>query len=271
MLRVIAAEAHRFGVLFWVTLDLHRGFGMDVRPEWSATTRHGDWHEGASAVRVDIANPAYQSYLEEMIRVLARTGCDGVLLAARSAPGFAGEFSADSLRAFAASFGPMVSPEEIFGMDSVTETAGQERSAQYWRWVGWKTRSYGQLIARLRKVLREHNHTATLSVEVHQSTLTDPLRGIEAFGEDVAELALRTGGSVVVRREGVGGAAAFERLERQAGAPDRVWVAVAVKAGTDLPSMGDLKTLVGGLDEYGRWNMVIEIESESESARSLPR
>jgi hypothetical protein len=244
-----------------VTLDLHQGLGMDVRPEWMATTRHGDWYEGVSAARVDIANPAYQSYLEEMIRRLARTGCDGVLLAARSAPGFAGEFSADSLRAFAASFGPMVSPEEIFGMDSVTATAGQERSGQYWRWVGWKARSYGQLIARLRKVLREHTHTATLSVEVHQSTLTAPLQGLETFGEDVAELALRTGGSVVVRREGAGGAAAFEQLGRQAGAPDRVWVGVTVKAGTDLPSIGDLKTSIGYLDEYGRWNMVIEVES----------
>lgn len=261
LVREVTTVAHRRGVLLWVGLDLHQGQGMDVRPEWKATTRHEAGYEGGSASRLDVANPAYQSYLEQVIRTLARTGCDGVLLAARSTPGFAEEFSTDSLREFAASFGRKVSPDDIWQAEFLPEGKPRERSAPYWRWVGWKARSYGQLVMRLRKVLREHNHTATLSVEVHQSTLTAPLQGLEEFGEDVAELATRTGGSVVVRHEGTAEEGLLKKLGRQAGSPDRVWVGVAVKVGTSPPSMGELKASLAHLAEDGRWNMVVDVES----------
>lgn len=261
LVREIAAEAHRLGMLFWVALDLHQGDGMEIRQEWQATIIDSVGHKDNSALRIDVAHPDYQSYLEGMMRMLARAGCDGVLLTARSRTGFADEFSSESFREFAASLGRSVNPGELWGGESLPHATIRDRSAEYWRWVGWKARNYGQLVKRLRQVLRDHHHAATLAVEVHHSSLTAPLEGLKEFGEDVTDLATQTGGSVVVRREGQDGEAALQKLGRQAGVPERVWVGVTVKAGSSLPSMAELNRSIRDRDEYARWNLLVEIES----------
>lgn len=261
VVRETAAVAHRLGLLLWVELDLHQGNGMDVKPEWMATTRHAAWPEDASPSSVDIAHSGYQAYLEAMVRRLVRAECDGVVLSARSATGFGEEFSVDSLRQFAAAFGLRGSPEEIFGMNFSAETKNQEHPPNYWRWIGWKARNYAQLVMRLRNVLRERNRTSTLSIEVHQSALTAPLQGVEQFGEDVAELSRQTGGSVVVRHEGTADEAALEKLGRLLGTSDQVWVGVVVKAATHPHSMGEFKESIVNLAQAGRWNMIIQTES----------
>ena len=260
--RTVAGEAHRLGLLLWVVLDLHQGQGIDVRPEWMAATRHRAGHEAIPTLNVDIAHPAYQSSVEEMVRMLARTGCDGVLLAARSTAGFAEEFSDDSRRLFAAAFGFSGTPEDfLLGGTASVDTQAQGSSAAYWRWVGWKARSYAQLAVRLRKVLRERNQAATLSVEVHESSLVTPLQGLEQFGEDVAELSPRTGGSLVVRQEGVGGEAVLEKLDRELGTPDRVWIEVSVKTATRPLAPGEVAQMILKRAEFGRWNIVLHTES----------
>lgn len=260
LLREMGGEAHRLGMLLWVALDLHQGHGMEIRPEWKATTLSPAQDAGASASSVDVIHPAYQSHLEGMMRLLARTGCDGILLTARSTSGFAEEFTVESFQEFAASLGRHVSPRELWAVGSVSDAKATERSPEYWRWVGWKARGYGQLVKRLRRVLREHHHTATLTVEVHQSSVLAPLDGLKEFGEDVAELATQAGWSVVVRREGAGGEAALQKLGRLAGVPDRVWVGEAVKAGTSPLIMKELQASIVELDAYARWNMLVEIE-----------
>lgn len=261
MVRSVAAEAHRLGLLVWMVLDLHHGVGLDIRPEWIATTRYAARPDEASRSSVDIAHPGYQAYLEEIVRRLARAGCDGVVLAGRSAAGFAEEFSDDSRRLFAAAFGLNGTLEEIFGSPASTDSAEQGQSAAYWRWVGWKARNYAQWTVRLRKVLQERNPAATLSVEVRQSSLTTPLQGLEQFGEDVVELSQHGGGSLVVRYEGVAGEAALEKLGRQLGGPDRVWIGLSVKTATRPVAMEEFNRSIANLAEFGRWNRVIHTES----------
>lgn len=259
--RSVAVETHRLGLLLWVVVDLHNGSGLDVRPEWMATTRHAPRSDDASRSTVDIAHPGYQAYLEEMVRRLARAGCDGVVLAARSTAGFGEEFSDESRRLFAASFGLNGTLEEIFGSMASTDISEQGQSATYWRWVGWKARSYAQWTVRLRKVLRERNPAATLSIEVRQSSLTTPLQGLEQFGEDVAELSPNVGGSLVVRHEEMVGEAALEKLGRQLGGPDWVWIGLSVKTSTRPITTEEFNRSVADLAVFGRWNRVIRAES----------
>jgi hypothetical protein len=263
--RSVAVEAHRLGLLLWVMLELHHGHGLDIRQEWMARLGHADKSDDLSLPKVDIAHPGYQAYVEELVRRLARAGCDGVLLAARSAAGFADEFSDDSRRLFAASFGLSGTFEDIFG--STAASTGEEgRSTNYWRWVGWKARNYAQWTVRLRKLLRERNPAATLSIEVHQSSLMTPLQGLEQFGEDVAELAPNTGGSLVVRDGGIAGEAALEKLGRQLGGPDRVWIGIPMKMATFPVAIEDLNRSIADLAGLRRWNMVIY----PESAQTVP-
>ena len=260
-MRSVAAEAHRLNLLVWVVLEIHDGQGLDIRPEWMATTGYAAGREDASRSSVDILHPGYQMYLEEMVRRLARAGCDGVLLAAKSSPGFAREFSADSRRLFAASFGLSGAPEDLLGSTALSDIKEEGRSASYWRWVGWKARNYAQWTGRLRKALRERNQAATLSIEVHHSSLTSPLQGLEQFGEDVAELSSNAGGSLVVRYEGIAGDAALEKLGRQLGGPDRVWVGLPVKVATVPFVMEELNRSIANFAERRRWNMLIHVES----------
>jgi len=260
LVREMVAEANRRGMLLWVALDLHQGHGMEIRPEWKTATVNPAQQDGRVLSGADVAHPAYQSYLEGIMEMLARTGCDGVLLTARSASGFAEEFTDESLQQFAASLGRSVSPRALWNVGATSDGRATERSPEYWRWVGWKARSYGQLVKRLRLVLREHHHTATLAVEVHQSSVTAPVEGLKEFGEDVAELATQSGWSVVVRREGQGWEEALKKLGRLAGVPDRVWVEEAVKTGTGPLVMKALRASIVEKDSYGRWNMLVEIE-----------
>ena len=242
LMREVSIEAHRLGLLFWVALDPHRGDGLDIRPEWKASALNGARHAGVLPLMTDIAHPAYQSYLEGVMSLLGQAGGDGLLLLARSAPGFADEFSSESLREFTASLGRDVSPEKLWGIDPVFRAQASERPVEYWRWVGWKARSYGQLVKRLRRALRDQQPTATLAVEVHQSSLTAPLVGLQEFGEDVAELSMLTGGSVVVRRE------------EAAGVSSVGWRGVGLKT-------GDANFSIIDLDEYVQWNRLMEMPS----------
>jgi len=266
MVRSVAAETHRLGLLLWVVLDLHDGSGLDVRPEWMATTRQTARPADASRSSVDVAHPGYQAYLEELVRRLARAGCDGVVLAARSTAGFAEEFSDESRRLFAASFGLSGTLQDIFGSTASTDITEQGQSAIYWRWVGWKARSYAQWTVRLRKVLRERNPAATLSIEIRQSSLTTPLQGLEQFGEDVAELSSNTGGLLVVRHDETAGEAALEKLGRQLGGPDRVWIGLSVKTSTRPLAMEEFNQSIADRAVWSRWNRVIH----AGSAQTIP-
>jgi Tetratricopeptide repeat len=265
----IVSEAHRTGLVIWLVLDIHQGVGMDVNQEWAARTidsltqGQGQGDGSGARLKPDIANPSYQSYLEQLMQDIAQSGCDGIVIPARSATGFAKEFSPDSVRLFVASFGLSLSPEELLTGRQLSDTQlqEQEKSSTYWRWVGWKSRSYARLVARLRKLYRERSPTATVLVEVHQGAVTTPLQELEQYGEDLLDLMPRTGGSVVVRQEETGSDLLLEKLAQQPGFNDRVWIGISSKMTGRTPSLERLKQVVTELTGSGRWNILVTGES----------
>lgn len=259
-LKEIAAEARRHGLPIWAALDVHRAPGLDVKPEWIGGVVRDRPREEPSPVGPDIANPGYQTYLEGIVKGLGSIGCDGLLLAARSTTGFSREFSEHSVRAFSSVYGPAIALEQVAGTNPPGESATPEAAA-YWRWVGWKAMTYATLAARLRQAFRETGAIAALLVEVHETTLRDPLEGLRQYGEDVVELAQRTGGAIVVRRDGNNGETPLEKLVTQVGALDRVWVSVPVRVSAVPTSIGDVKRMVAAVPESGRWNVVVIAES----------
>jgi hypothetical protein len=166
----------------------------------------------------------------------------------------------ESLQEFARSFGGNLTPEWPSGAAALPGEGVQERPAQYWRWAGWKARSYVQASARLRNVLREARPTATLLTEIHPSTLTAALHGLEQFGEDIVELVAQTGGWIVVRDVETIDEQALEKLNRQIGTTGRVWVERSVKATQNRPVLTVLPELIAG-PGLDRWNVLIRIES----------
>jgi hypothetical protein len=240
------AEAHRQGLQVWIRLDLHRATGLEVKPEWIARRCYGTAEDGGGAVALDVTNPAYQAAAEETVQILTGVGIDGLVLAARSTIGFADECSTESLQEFTRSLGGNLTPESSSGLAALPGDSAQARPVQYWRWAGWKARSYVQWIVRLRKVLRAARPTAILLAEIHSSTLAAPLQGLERFGEDVAELVARTGGWIVVRGDESLEARALDKLHRQIGAKGRVWVERSLKTTEESPVLPALPDLIEG-------------------------
>jgi hypothetical protein len=251
----LVAEAHRAGLAVWVSLDVHRPQGWTFRPEWLAQTVSRRNSDEGLLDRPDLAHPGYQTALEERARTLALSGCDGLFLPARAAPGLSTEFSAESFAAFAASFGISVSPQQVLG-DSSGHAPAQD-NAHYWRWVGWKGASYAKLLARIRTALRERNPAASLLIEVHQTTLTAPVQGLEQYGEDITDLAQRTGGSMVLRPDGSAGDALMDKLAQQLGTTDRVWVEIPSVTAYRLMSTADHQASAAGIPQVRQWSTII--------------
>jgi len=257
-LRPIVNEAHRVGILLWVTVDVHQGKGLDLKQEWRAATIGGLGRERVVSARPDIANGGYQAYLETVIRALSRTGCDGLLLTARPLKGFSEEFSDGSFQDFAMAFGVSVGQDDVIAPTPASNGAALQRPVSYWRWVGWKALSYAKLVMRLRHVLRDTNPTATMLVEVHQTALTSPLEGLEQYGEDLAELMPRIAGSIVVRQEEYGGEAIGARLSQQSAATmERAWLGLSPKLDASAASMGGLSQVIRELVGASPWKNVV--------------
>lgn len=172
--------------------------------------------------------------------------------------GFAEEFSTASLGAFAESFEVLLRPEELFELKLSSDGRVSERSATYWRWIGWKALRHANLVTRLRNALRQISPTAMLLIEVRQASLITPLQGLEQYGEDLAELFARSAGSVVVRHEEDDIQLLLERMgQRQDPMADRLWVGVSVRAAAGPPSIAEIKESILKTDDSGRRNLLI--------------
>ena len=253
-------EAHRHGLLYWIRVDLHRGAGREVRPEWMVRRCRGLMENGRGDASFDVTNPAYQASVEETVQMLSSSGIDGLVLAARSTDGFADECSEVSLQEYARSFGGQLTSESLSGMAVVPGDSSPERPVPYWRWAGWKVRNYVQWATRLRKVMRAVRPSATLLAEIHPTTVVAPLQGFEQFGEDVAELVAHTGGWILVRDVEEVGGQVLDTLQRQIGTSGQVWVERTVKASQVRPVVTALHDVMAGANS-AQWNVLIRIES----------
>ena len=266
--RALVGAAHLAGLAVWVSLDLHQGRGLPVRAEWMSVAvgsnpglSDGNGVDSRRIVHPDVMHPAYQAAVEERAKALIQTGCDGIFLKVREGEGFAKEYSEASYQLFASAFAVTVSPQQLlWGGDLV----GPEGEAMYWRWVGWKARGIVVLAARMRARLREMNPTGRLLIEVHNPTVNGPLAALEQYGEDLAELLQRTGGTIVVRREGARDLSLLEPLAQQTGAADRLWLGVAAPASDAGSITEEVGATLATVPELGNWNLLVRL---SDAAR----
>lgn len=247
-MNTLVRDAHQMGFLVWLALDVHRASGTNSPPQWIGGTI-----TGSSGGSLDVANPEYQAHVEQVVRQLLQIGYDGLFIQARAAPDFAAEFSDGSLRDFAASFGSALYPHDLFSSDPSTGAF----APLYWRWVGWKASAYAKFIQRLARALRDVRPLGTMLIEVHDMTLTDPLQGLERHGEDPVDLARRSGGSIVVRRELFSGEPSLDKLGRQLGGAERLWVEPVSREHTEGPFTAVLKELTSQGADKGPWPLVI--------------
>ena len=269
--QTLVGAAHLASLAVWISLDLHQGRGLPVQSEWitmavgrSQGSSDGSVADPTSMVHPDVLHPGYQAAVEERAKALLRTGCDGMLLQAREGQGFAKEYSEASYQLFASAFAVTISPQQLLGGSGGGSFLSPEEEAIYWRWAGWKARGYADLAARIRARLREVNPTGRLLIETHNPTVNGPLAALEQYGEDLAELLQRTGGTIVVRREEAGDLSLLEPLAQQTGATDRLWLGVAALA-PEGASIGErVGATLATVPVQGSWNLLVRL---SDAAR----
>jgi hypothetical protein len=259
--------AHLAGLSVWGALDLHQGRGISLRPEWlsrslatKAAVLNGHEQAGAPAMFPDPLHPDYQTVIEERATMLLRAGCDGILLRARDTQGYGEDFTDGSFQRFTSAFGLELTPQQLFGASAGGEAMVYDRESTYWRWVGWKARSYATAAARIKKLIREANPAGRLLIEVHGSTVSEPLIGLEQYGEDLNDLFQRSGGELVIRAEGHKSSALLEQLAQQVGSSDRLWLVRPV-------TVPDTTPLVEWTEGLG----VVSLERGDENLLLLPR
>lgn len=249
-------EGHRCSLRFWIALDIHRWGGESVNREWAVVT-DGSGPAADTRLRPDVTHPDFQAYVERLAGRLARDGVDGLLLRARTAPGFGDEYSQGSYQVFAESFGVATSPQEVLLQRKKEGGTADTRTTDYWRWVGWKAGRHAALADRLHRAMRQSNPLAVLLVEVHGEAAGAPLEALQRYGEDLAELA-RTGVEIVVFPDTSEADRLADRLGRQGRGADRVWTTRTVEtAGRSFP-MEPLKQLIAAAREGTRWNVVVD-------------
>ncbi|NOS77771.1 MAG: tetratricopeptide repeat protein [Nitrospira sp.] len=257
--QAFVGAAHLAGLSVWGALDLHQGRGLSLRPEW-LNRSFAKTADGLSRFP-DPLHPDYQIAIEDWVTMLLRAGCDGILLRAREAQGYAQDFSDGSFQRFASAFGLTITPQQLLGDSVGVEAMVYDREATYWRWVGWKARSYATVAAHIRKLLRSANPAGRLLIEVHGSTVSEPLIGLEQYGEDLNDLFQRSGGELVVRTEDSKGPALLEQFAQQVGSSDRLWLARPVTVPDTIPLVEWTEGLRAVTLEGGGGNLLLQPRS----------
>lgn len=266
-IQAFAGAAHLAGFSVWGALDLHQGRGIALRPEWlsrslakNGAVRNGHEPAGTPAMLPDPLHPDYQAVIAERAIMLLRVGCDGILLRTRETQGFAQDFSDGSFQRFASAFGLTITPQQLLGDAVGGEAMEYDRESTYWRWVGWKARGYATVAVRIRRLIREANPAGRLLIEVHGSTVSEPLTGLEQYGEDLNDLFQRSGGELVIRTEGSKRPALLEQVAQQVGSSDRLWLVRPVPVPDTTP-----------LVEWTEGLGAVTLEEEGVNQLLLPR
>ncbi len=230
-IQAFIGAAHLAGLSVWGEVDLHHGRGLSLRPEWLSQSfaRQGDAvngyaSAGSSAPLPDLLHPDYQTAVEDLASTLVRAGCDGIFVRARDRQGYAQDFTEGSFQRFISAFGLTLTPQQLLAESVGGEPVVYDREATYWRWVGWKARSYATVAAHIRKLIREAKPAGRLLIEVHERTISEPLAGLEQYGEDLNDLLQRSGSELGIRVEKAQSTASVELFAQQVGSSDRLWL-----------------------------------------------
>ena len=254
-IQTFIGAAHLAGLSVWGAVDPYQGGGLVLRPEWLSRSpaMNGDTLPRAP----DPAHPDYQAVVEARALQLLRAGCDGIFLKAREAQGYAHNFTDGSFRQFSSAFGFALTPQQLFGEPAGGETMIYDRESTYWRWVGWKARSYATLAALIRKSMRDVNPAGRLVLEAHGRTVSEPLFGLEQYGEDLNDLFQRSGGDLAIRADETAGPLLLEQLAQQVGTSDRLWLIRSVSVPDATPVIEWTEELGAVSRERGDGNVVL--------------
>jgi hypothetical protein len=191
--------AHAEGVAVFARLDLHEATWMSPKPGWLSGIFSRNLTVPQPSSLVDVLHPDYQQTVSRLVDDLSRTGIDGLVFQARMRTGFAEEISTIS--------------RAMFETKTGQSAEGDSTSPLFWRWAGWKARSYLQFVEQLKDRSRRERSMLIVAVTVHASAVLDPKTALTDYGEDVLESRLRGFEVLVLPEAGLSAAAESAQTE----------------------------------------------------------
>jgi hypothetical protein len=245
---------HRHGLTVFAVVSLRSMNWVDPALGWFDRLYDPVRSQITLSPHLDLLHPAYQEYLVGFLADLAGTGIDGVLFR-NEALGPLDGFSPFALSAFEEAFHIRADPADLVppALTSTASNGAQTRepaavksqyTAEFWRWAGWKTRAQLKAMDQLCRALRARAPRLRMALQVRPETVTDPVRALVNYGEDLLE-AKRMGFDFfltrpvqmpTLSRPGVQDQpeppSFLDKMSRLLGGPGRIWLAVPVSKET---------------------------------------
>lgn len=250
--------AHTYGLSVWASVSLRRMNWVDPGLGWNDAIYDPLSAEFRPSRNLDLFHPAFQEYLAGLFSDLAATNLDGVLFLSEPALGPKEGLSVYARRGFERAFRISLAPERLYPVpDHATSPArepakdvregarrqggnGQGYPREFWQWVGWKAREALKVIERLRHVMKTQAPGLRFALEVHPEAVSDPVRALVQYGEDLLE-AKKAQFDVFVTQGGpfdsaTGGrqGGLIARMIDLLGGPERIWLTTPLPRGDPM-------------------------------------
>jgi hypothetical protein len=255
--------AHQNGLSVFARLSLRRINWIDPDLGWGDRSFDAVRRQLRPSSHWDLFHPAFQEYLVGLLTDLVKTGVDGVLFQSDALGPWDG-FSPFALRGFEQDFHVQVDPAALVpriapDLFHVTEPHAPAPASSYpaafWQWTGWKARESLKVMKRLKQAMLKQAPALRCVLEIHSEAVTDPASALAQFGEDLLE-AKRNGFELFLTpappkgpHQALSASAFVERMARQLGGAERVWLFLpAVASDSDPP---ELFTIAADRQQWG--------------------
>ncbi len=197
-LYVKQSHEQKMSVFLGVNIRCLGWLDPDSNTRWADRAYDQDSQKLRSTKYLDIFNPEYQKVLKKMLKQLASTGVDGIIFRGEAPMGMFDGLTPIALAKFQQKFGGVFQPQSSFAKSAVVGKRRARHSVQqeeislpkdsgFWRWVGWRARARLEVLYDLMRTLKGSHSNIQVALEVSARGLTDPLRSLVLFTEDILE------------------------------------------------------------------------------------
>lgn len=203
----------------------------------------------------DLFHPEYQEYVLHRLAELAGSGIDGLVFRSDHPSGPFDGFSPLALQAFKRDFAIDLIPTKLYAanlQDGDSSRGGRathrvklvETAAPvFWKWVGWKARERIRILEQVMRSLQKRSPTLQFGLELHRECVTDPVKALVHYGEDLLEAKERGFDFFLIRPDpkqnpastiGNKAGSLVDRVEKLFEDPSQIWMGASLQQPLDF-------------------------------------
>lgn len=224
----------------WIETAHQKGFrvmaAMPVREMRWATQSRPEWrdHQYQSTIgtiqpieKLDLFSPEVKGMVSQLYRALSQYPIDGIYIEDLSYGAEEG-WTPSAVRLYERLFSESIDPKSIV-TGSVGRVGGADREgrgAQFWHWVGWRSRFLSGFIKDLQTEIRSRRPDLLWGAAFPEGVLTRPVKGLAETSIDLLDMkGAGTNFYLILKQSGPGGVLPLiDMTSRYAIRPEEVWI-----------------------------------------------